>query len=268
MISECDLKKKAKQILQSGSIECAEFEAAQISRFVLKNSAAQNVIEQLEKICKMRCRGFPLQYIFGEWEFFSLDFAVGPGVLIPRADTEILVERALEFLKTQKAYTVVDLCSGSGCIAVAIKKNCQQATVLAVEKSKKAYEYLVKNIKKNNVGVEAILFDALKFKKNCDLIVCNPPYIESYKIDSLQREVSHEPQMALDGGPDGLKFYRNITKNAAQMLNSGGKLMFEVGYNQAASVTKLLLDSGFCDVEVYKDYGGNDRVVSGMKKQH
>lgn len=268
MTDEIELRQRAKRILLAGGIECADFEAAQISGFVLKSNKKGRAVRRLEKICKLRCKGYPLQYIFGEWEFFSLDFAVGPGVLIPRADTELLVERALEHLKGQTAPVVVDLCSGSGCIAIALKKNCRQATVLAVEKSKKAFKYLVKNIKSNGVEVEAVLLDALRFKRHCDMIVCNPPYIETAVLSGLQREVSYEPKAALDGGRDGLRFYRSISQNATDMLTPNGRILFEIGYNQAESVRQILLNSGFCDVEVYKDYGGNDRVVSGIKKQH
>ncbi len=212
-----------------------------------------------------RKKGIPLQYILGEWEFYSLPFKVGKGVLIPRAESEMLVDLALDEIALCDRFEVLDLCAGSGALGVAIKKNCPEARVTLVEKSKKAFKFLKKNVKLNDVEVKAILEDVADFipENKADLIVCNPPYISKKDMKTLQNEVKKEPIMALYGGKDGLDFYRMICSRAERYLKIGGALFFEIGYDQAEDVSAVMVRNGFAEVQVTKDYSGNNRIVSG-----
>ncbi len=213
-----------------------------------------------------RLSGEPLQYILGSWEFYSLPFKVGKGVLIPRADTEILVDCGLEFLKNKKNPDVIDLCSGSGCIAVAIASERHDSSVTAVELSDSAYGYLKENIKLNNVSnIKPIKADVLLGGRDfCqyDLIVSNPPYIKTEEIDTLCAEVKNEPKKALDGGQDGLVFYRAICKLWLNNLKPDGSLMVEIGYDQKEEVSGIF-SQYFKNVNCVSDLCGNNRVVIG-----
>ena len=226
---------------------------------------------QFDTLCDilyMRKMGEPLQYIFGEWEFYGLKFKVGEGVLIPRADTEILCEKAIEYIK-DKPLRVIDLCSGSGCIAAAVAKNCNNAFVFALEKDSKAYSYLLDNIKTLNLNVTPILSDVLEYKttEKYDVILSNPPYIKTEVIGTLQKEVLKEPRMALDGGEDGLFFYREISKKAKDLLCENGKIFFEIGFDQAKAVTEILKENSFENIKIINDYNGLNRVVEATYKQ-
>lgn len=222
----------------------------------------QSDIEEI--VCKRR-QGIPLQYILGRWWFYKSEFLVGDGVLIPRQDTEVLVEAALDFLKVLNSPSVCDLCSGSGCIAISIAKEIPDAKVVAVEKYREAYEYLVRNIEYNNVSnvtpklkdVEDTPFGEF------DLIVCNPPYIPNSDKESLETEVLKEPHTALFGGEDGLYFYRVIAKNWKQSLKPGGMLAFEVGINEDNAVADVLRANGYINVGFKNDIVGIQRVVFG-----
>lgn len=251
-----DSKTKIKKRLLNGGIEAADFEAAQLC--TLPDG-------ELEAAVEKRLSGVPLQYILGEWEFFGLKFYVGDGVLIPRPDTEILVEEALSFLKCHPNAAVADLCSGSGCVAIAIAKN-SDARVTAVEKYPAAFGYLLKNAELNSADIKTVNADVLENIDGIfDLIVSNPPYIRSGELDNLSREVKCEPQTALDGGDDGLVFYRRISALAKDALSVGGCIMFEIGYDQKAEVTKILENGGYKNITCRKDYSGNDRVVTAWK---
>ncbi len=219
----------------------------------------------LKKCLKKRKKGLPLQYILGEWEFFSSTFKVGRGVLIPRPETEMLVELAIDEIYMADRWEVFDLCAGSGAIGISIKKNCPETKVTLVEKSKKAFEYLKENAKLNKVDVNLCLADVADFMPStkADIIVSNPPYINDRDMKSLQKEVKYEPTMALSGGKDGLNFYRLICGRASKLLKTGGILFFEIGYDEAAAVTEIMHHNGFTGVEVTKDYSGLDRIVSG-----
>lgn len=268
------LKRVRKTLLNAG-IEDAQLEARALTQAVLKIGSTafltddsdidERLLSELFKKAEKRADGYPLQYIIGEWEFFSLPFAVGEGVLVPRQDTEQLVLFAIEFLKEKPNAEVIDLCSGSGCIAISIAKHFPKAKVTAVEKSDRAFSYLLKNIEKNNVKVNAVLGDIaeLETKKYYDLVVSNPPYIESDVLPTLQKEVKHEPAMALDGGNDGLSFYRLIARRWLPKIKHGGALAVEIGYNQKAAVTEIFKNAGLENVRCIKDYGGNDRVIVG-----
>lgn len=268
------LKRVRKTLLNAG-IEDAQLEARALTQAVLKIGSTafltddsdidERLLSELFKKAEKRADGYPLQYIIGEWEFFSLPFAVGEGVLVPRQDTEQLVLFAIEFLKEKPNAEVIDLCSGSGCIAISIAKHFPKAKVTAVEKSDRAFSYLLKNIEKNNVKVNAVLGDIaeLETEKYYDLVVSNPPYIESDVLPTLQKEVKHEPAMALDGGNDGLSFYRLIARRWLPKIKHGGALAVEIGYNQKAAVTEIFKNAGLENVRCIKDYGGNDRVIVG-----
>ncbi len=252
------LEIKIRELFKSSGIKSYEFEARQIVNSFFGKICEQKILQ----LAKTRTNRYPLQYLLGEWEFYGLPIIVGEGVLIPRADTETLVDTALEILKKYKDPQVADLCSGSGCIALAIEKN-SNATVTAVEKYEKAYEYLKKNIFLNNSKVKPILDDALSFCGKFDVVVSNPPYIETNTIDTLQKEVRFEPKIALDGGVDGLDFYRIISRNADNLIKPNGTLIFEIGYNQKDAVMKILENEGFSDISCVKDLNGNSRVIFG-----
>lgn len=219
-----------------------------------------------------RAGGKPLQYILGMWSFMGFDFYVGEGVLIPRDDTEVVVGLALDYLNSLKNPKIIDLCSGSGAIAIAIAKNFLDSEVTALELSDTAIEYLYKNIKLNEADNVTVVKGDVTAASACfsdgefDLIISNPPYIESDEIDILQRELQYEPRMALDGGADGLYFYRIITEKWASKVKKGGMLAYEVGEEQYEPVSEMLKANGFEHVSYRPDLQGYKRTVSGIKR--
>lgn len=254
--------------LRSNGVEAAEFEARQIASAAFSDGEEDGV-KRAEVMLEKRLGGVPLQYILGEWEFFGLPFKVGCGVLIPRPDTEIVAETALKLLKKIKAPLVADICAGSGCIGITLAKH-GDAKVSFLEKSREAIGFLNENLILNGVDGTVIECDVLECPDfgtpdTLDLIVCNPPYIKSEIIPTLSREVLNEPEMALDGGKDGLVFYREIAKKAVSALKNGGHLVFEIGFDQAKDVEEILRLNGFTDIHTVKDYGGNDRAVYGTR---
>ena len=212
--------------------------------------------------------GQPLQYVLGKWDFYESEFYVGEGVLIPRPETEELVEKVVDYIKTLGKCTVYDLCAGSGCIGLSIAKKCKNAFVYLIEKSEKALTYLNKNA--NGIeNAEIIQGDICKINKfsdleNADVIISNPPYIKSDDIADLQSEVLKEPIMALDGGKDGLDFYRIINDNWNNKFSDNGKLFLEIGDEQGRDIVTIL--SNFDNINVLKDIYGNDRMVVADKK--
>ena len=204
--------------------------------------------------------GEPLQYVIGKWDFYESEFYVGEGVLIPRPETEELVDLAVKYLKTVTNPVVIDLCSGSGCIGVSIAKAVPDSKVYCIEKSKEAFRYLEKNAKdcNNVVLINDDIFNDIDIE-NADLIISNPPYIKTSDLSNLQDEVKKEPQMALDGGNDGLGFYRIINTHWTSKLKSNGVLMLEIGEDQGKDIVDVLTE--FNNVEVKKDMYGNDRMV-------
>ena len=213
-----------------------------------------------------RAGGYPLQYILGVWEFMGLPFAVGEGVLIPRPDTEVLCEAALAFLAKRPHADVLDLCAGSGAIGLTIGRMCPGVRVTAVEKSPEALVFLRRNAAALCPSVTIREIDVLRPPEGfppCDLIVANPPYIPSNEIASLQREVTHEPGIALNGGDDGLLFYRAICDLWLPLLKPGGALMAEIGSEQGPAVRAIFETSGLEGVTVRRDLAGLDRVVRG-----
>lgn len=212
------------------------------------------------------CGGEPLQYILGRWDFYESEFAVGSGVLIPRPETEELVELALQTLDGDSSPVIADLCAGTGCIGISLAKKLPEATVFCVEKSKAAFTYLVKNVQ-GVPNVHALLADIadVPLMPKVDVIIANPPYIKTAELPKLQREVQREPSMALDGGADGLDFYRIINDVWASRLNDDGWLLLEIGEDQAETIKDVL--SRFTEVEVLDDMYGNPRMVRAKAKK-
>lgn len=214
----------------------------------------------------------PLQHIIGYQEFMGMKFYVNQNVLIPRQDTENLVEEVMPHV--HDGMKILDLCTGSGCILISLLQYSNDCIGVGTDISKEALEVAAKNgeaILKEKEGkvyeqlqfIESDLFEKLPPQK-FDLIVSNPPYIKTGVIDALEPEVaSFEPLLALDGGEDGLDFYRRIVKEAGNFLIRGGMLFLEIGYDQGEAVAGLLKEAGFVDIEIRKDYGGLDRVVFG-----
>lgn len=242
--------------LRAGGIEAAAFEAAQLL-------AASPDGATLEDRVTRRLRGEPLQYLLGEWEFWGVTLAVGEGVLIPRPDTEVLVEEGLAALQGAKAPRVLDLCAGSGCVALALAKERPDAAVTALEWDPAAYAYLEKNIAALGSEVTPVRADVLAPPPvgmgPFDLITANPPYLTAEEMAALSPEVRREPPQALLGGEDGLAFYRAIRDRWLPLLAPGGALALEIGWKQAADVCGIFAPYA---PRVRKDYGGNDRVVT------
>lgn len=220
---------------------------------------------KIDDVFNRRKMGEPLQYIFGKWWFYKSEFFVGPGVLIPRQDTELLVETGLELIKNIKAPAVADLCSGSGCIAISIAAERTDAQVSAIEKYDEAVCYLNKNIQHNYTdNVTSVTADVLeKPFGSYDLILCNPPYIPLSEKSELSREVLNEPHTALFGGDDGLCFYRSVSQNWKSTLKGGGYLAFEVGIKEADAVCEILKANGYRNIGKKNDLLGIERVVYG-----
>ena len=206
----------------------------------------------------------PIQYIIKKQEFMKMNFYVDENVLIPQPDTEILVEEVIDKFKNSKEkLKILDLCTGSGCIAVSIAKYIKMAQVFASDISKEALKIAGFNAKKNGVQinfVESDLFENIE-EYDFDIIVSNPPYIETKIIETLDEEVKKEPMLALDGGKDGLDFYRKIILNAEKYLKKDGILMLEIGYNQKEKVIELLEKQNYKEIYCKKDLAGNDRVI-------
>ena len=215
-----------------------------------------------------RSKREPLQYILGQWGFWSLDFAVSPGVLIPRQETEHLVECALKFAGlTDK---ILDLCTGSGNIVISLAKELPDASFWATDISDEAIKLARDNAKVHGLlerisFLEGDLFDPLRSQEyHFDLMVCNPPYIPTGQIDKLQPEIKDfEPRIAVDGGKDGLDFYRRLIPGAIPFLKSSGYLIMEIGSNQANDVQDMMKHLDYQDIAVFKDYAGQERVVVG-----
>lgn len=227
--------------------------------------------DKVHALIEKRCERIPLQHLLGVQEFMSLDFKVNENVLIPRQDTEILVETVISHCrKVHGPKRLLDMGTGSGAIAVSLAKYIDEAQVTAVDISEKALSVARENAALNGVQdkltfIQSDLYERLhKEEKAYDVIVSNPPYIPTEDIKGLEPEVRDcEPILALDGGGDGLDFYRKLTENAEEYLKPCGLLAFEVGIYQAGSVTKLLESYGFTDIKVIKDLSGIERVVSG-----
>ena len=220
---------------------------------------------EYRKVVGVRAKHVPLQHIIGVQEFMGLSFCVNEHVLVPRQDTEVLVENVLQMLRP--GMHVLDMCTGSGCILISLLKLCgfSDITGVGVDVSEEALEVACKNAE--NLGVDVTFLQSDLFsevKDKYDVIVSNPPYIRTAVIEELKEEVKlHDPFIALDGKEDGLYFYKRIVEESTNHLKKGGKLYFEIGYDQGEDVSRLMREAGFADVTVKKDLAGLDRVVFG-----
>ena len=226
---------------------------------------SENDLAAFQTLLNRRLTREPLQYILGEVEFMGLNLRVAPGVLIPRYDTEPLCEQAISRLRENQR--ALDVCTGTGAIALTIKKHCPTAQVAAGDISKTALNLAKENAVRNDLTVDFRLGDLLSpfAGETFDMIVSNPPYISREDMLTLQPEVQKEPELALFGGEDGLDFYRRIVAAAPAHLNKNGWLLFEIGCMQAKDVCTLM-KKDFSDISVYQDLGGLDRVIAGQLK--
>lgn len=264
-------------ILKSNNIESPKLKARLLLQYVLNKKREYLIIYDNEPITQEQekeyiknieklIKGIPLQHITNTQEFMKMNFYVNSDVLIPRPDSEILVEEAIKIAKEYTNPVILDLCTGSGAIAVSLAKYIPNAKVYASDISKKALEVAKINAKNNNVEekikfIESDLFEKIKNIK-CDIIVSNPPYIKTEIINTLDVEVQQEPITALDGGKDGLDFYRKIVEEAYSYLKLGSYLCFEIGYDQKIDVIEIIENSkkyekAYCKKDLY----GNDRVI-------
>ena len=220
----------------------------------------------LRTAVERRCAREPLQYILGKWAFFREEYFVSPDCLIPRADTEVLVEHLVKTLP--KGARILDLCTGSGCIAISLLKNRPDCTGMAADISEGALALAKKNAAHNGVELPLLHADVTKpstIRDTFDCIVSNPPYIRTAVVDTLEAEVLCEPRIALDGGEDGMDFYRAIVRNFAKNLKVGGCFAFEFGYDQKADAAALAAAEDLAFFEIY-DYGGNFRAAILQKR--
>lgn len=212
---------------------------------------------------------YPLQYIFGNWDFYGRTFKVGVGVLIPRSDTEVVVETAIQSVSDTKAPKILDLCAGSGCIGITLDLEIPDSEVTLVEKYDEALRYTVENVKINNSKAKILkgdVFETPQFEKESfDLVVSNPPYIPLDEMKYCSPEVKFEPETALLAEDEGLEFYKAIIENFTPPIKKGGKLCFEVGFKQAEKVRDLLYAKGFRDIKIKNDLNGIGRCVLGTK---
>ena len=233
--------------------------------------ASSDLERRVEELVQRRLAGEPVAYIVGEWEFYGLPLDISRDVLIPRADTEVLAERAI--LKARAAGEggrVLDLCAGSGCVGLAVAANAPQCRVVLADLSEGALRLCKQNVRRNslNARVTCISANAMEVPSSVlwdfDVIACNPPYIPTGDLEGLDVSVKDfEPLMALDGGVDGLAFYRVIASKWKSALRLGGTLIFEVGIDQAEAVAQIMADNGFENIVTTEDTGGIQRVVEG-----
>ena len=288
-----ELLKYGQDILKQNEIEDAKIKAKLLLNYILNQTSDQFFINDEKEVeeekylkynegIKLIIQGKPLQYIVNKQEFMGHKFYVDENVLIPQPDTEVLVETAIRLIvkgikdisddkKTKQQINILDLCTGSGNIAISLAKYVENAKIIATDISEKALDVAIKNAKINNVYnkiefIKSDLFEKLE-EMEFDYIISNPPYIKSEEILKLSKEVQNEPKIALDGGKDGLEFYRKIFKKAPEFLKDKGYLILEIGFDQAQQIIEIYNKEEFSQVgNIIKDYGGNDRVVIFRKK--
>jgi release factor glutamine methyltransferase len=264
--------------LEKEKIENSEIDAWYLLEYVCKINRTDFLMDrkksmldkewnEYQKLIIERKMHIPLQYLTGRQMFMGLPFEVNKHVLIPRQDTEILVEEVLKPLKEKME--VLDMCTGSGCILVSLLKYAENTSGLGVDISSKALETAARNAELNGVKADFLKSDLFEdVKGSFDIIVSNPPYIRSEVIKTLMPEVKDfEPIKALDGDEDGLKFYRTIAEKSPEFLKPNGLLYFEIGYDQGNEVKTLMIQNGFEDIRLVKDLAGLDRVVYGKMKE-
>ena len=224
--------------------------------------------EKIRLFAKKLSEGEPLQYLLGKWEFYGLPFYVGEGVLIPRGDTELLVELSLEFLEGKENPKIADLCAGTGCIGIAIAHENDEVSCTSVELYPEAFSYLKRNIELNDIGyrVKALNADVLKPLElpRLDMLISNPPYIREDEMAGLDIEVKKEPVTALEAPERGLLFYKELVKRGKESLKKGGALLVETGWQQRDEVEEIFKNAGYEKVESFKDLAGNHRAVMGI----
>lgn len=270
-----------RQELHRAGIQAATLEARELVCFAAGKTreqfvrdgrlyVPQDVEEQARALMRRHLAGEPLAYLIGEWEFYGLPLDISEQVLIPRSDTEVLAGEAIRWLQTQQDARVLDLCAGSGCVGLAVASQVHACRVVLGEKSEAALRICRQNIRRSGLlgRVTPMPADALEPPTRqlgeFDCIVCNPPYIPTQDIETLDVSVrDYEPHMALDGGEDGLKFYRAISENWREALHPGARLYFEVGIGQADSVLRIMRRQGFGELEIVPDTAGIPRVVYG-----
>ena len=270
-----------RQELHRAGIQAATLEARELVCFAAGKTreqfvrdgrlyVPQDVEEQARALMRRHLAGEPLAYLIGEWEFYGLPLDISEQVLIPRSDTEVLAGEAIRWLQTQQDARVLDLCAGSGCVGLAVASQVHACRVVLGEKSEAALRICRQNIRRSGLlgRVMPMPADALEPPTRqlgeFDCIVCNPPYIPTQDIETLDVSVrDYEPHMALDGGEDGLDFYRAISENWREALHPGARLYFEVGIGQADSVLRIMRRQGFGELEIVPDTAGIPRVVYG-----
>ncbi len=277
-----EIREEIKDRLQKVGIEDFEYESWIFLEWMLGVDRGEYLMDprkevppeschQLEEMLVQREKRAPLQYLMGTCEFMGYPFKVDERVLIPRQDTECLVELAAAYIqreKEKKRLRILDLCTGSGCIGISIQLLCPETEVVLSDLSADALEVAGENAR--TLGAEVVLKQGDLFSSvegKFDYILSNPPYIPTEVIRGLMPEVrEYEPEMALDGAADGLYFYRKIIKEAGQYLNPGGFVLFEIGQEQGEDLRKLFHDGGFVETEIKKDLAGLDRIAVGRKK--
>ncbi|UYJ33765.1 MAG: peptide chain release factor N(5)-glutamine methyltransferase [Oscillospiraceae bacterium] len=263
-------------MLTAAGVPDARFDAAELYRLAtgrdprLDDGPSAAEAARLSALAERRAAREPLQYILGEWDFMDFTLKVGPGVLCPRADSEIVCESALALLQGRERPVVYDLCAGTGCLGLGIARHSPGALVTCVEKSPEAWQYLTANTAQT--GVRTVQADVFTYYKTlpaegADLIISNPPYLTGAEMRALMPETAQEPAMALDGGADGLDFYRLLTEKYRDAVRPGGWLVLEIGYAQGPAVLALGAACGWVNTSCRKDYGGNDRAVLLQKPE-
>lgn len=272
----------ARKELREAGVDEAQLEARELVCYASGKSkeqffrdmslyASAEVEARMAELIARRLDGEPVAYIIGEWEFYGLPLDISPKVLIPRSDTEVLAARAIEqTVAAGDGARVVDLCAGSGCVGLAVAANAPNCRVVLADLSEEAVKICKQNVRRNdlNARVTCVLADARQDPSpvlwDFDVIVSNPPYIPTGDLAGLDHSVrDFEPAMALDGGADGLDFYRDIAARWGAALRLGGKLLFEVGYDQADEVERILAEHGFSNICTHQDTAGIWRVVEG-----
>ena len=231
------------------------------------NFCVDSIYDEFLKIVEKRKQNYPLQYIFGKWEFYGLELFVDESVLIPRFETEILVDEI--FKLDCKKDKILDIGCGSGAISLALADNLRKSQIYGIDISKEAINLSKRNKEKLNLKnvkfYESDIFSNVK-EKNFDIIVSNPPYIDDADMKTLEKELSFEPQNALYGGKDGLFFYREIIENSLDYLSEKGVMAFEIGYNQMEIISNLLIKKGFEILLKKKDFAGFDRIIIAKRR--
>lgn len=271
-----EILEQARLKLKQNNIEDEAIICKQLLSYVLNKNKQYLIINMDKEVPKEQYHtfnkyinkiidGYPLQYITHNQEFMGINFYVDENVLIPQPDTEILVEKTIEIAKTIEKPIILDMCTGSGAIAISIKKNVNEAQVIATDISKEALEVAKQNDKKCEITfIQSDLFENIN--NEFDIIVSNPPYVKKEEIKKLSKEVQNEPKLALDGGDDGLYFYRKIIGQAYKYLKTNGYLCLEIGEDQKKEVCNLIIENGKYAIPIaYKDLENNDRVIITKK---